>query len=119
MVDHHNRRCGAWLLIAGIILASCLPALAADAGRFEGKHYRGRGDVQYLQLLDIARQNVCARPGIPEPVDALHADLERLCGRPHLECLVDSKQLRHHLLRAAIFSRALPYISTELTRPVV
>ena len=62
MVNHHNRRCGAWLLIAGIILASCLPAVAADAGRFEGKHYRGRGDVQYLQLLDIARRMFAPDP---------------------------------------------------------
>jgi hypothetical protein len=39
------------------LLLGC-PALAAasDATRFEGKHYRGRGDVEYLRLLETARR---------------------------------------------------------------
>jgi hypothetical protein len=30
--------------------------MGADTARFEGRHYRGRGDIEYLQLLDIARR---------------------------------------------------------------
>jgi len=33
-----------------------MPALAFGAERFEGKFYRGEGDAEYLQLLDIARR---------------------------------------------------------------
>ncbi|MDR3677410.1 MAG: hypothetical protein P4N24_18125, partial [Acidobacteriota bacterium] len=44
------------VLLVGTILGACLPAAAKEADRFEGKHYRGRGDVEYLQLLDIARR---------------------------------------------------------------
>ena len=31
-------------------------AAATDDSRFEGKHYRGRGDVEYLRLLETARR---------------------------------------------------------------
>jgi hypothetical protein len=31
-------------------------AAAADDSSFEGKHYRGRGDVEYLRLLETARR---------------------------------------------------------------
>jgi len=35
----------------------CLCSVSADASdQFEGKHFRGRGDVEYLQLLDSARR---------------------------------------------------------------
>ncbi|MGA3324362.1 MAG: hypothetical protein ABSF45_07805 [Terriglobia bacterium] len=44
------------LFLAGMMLAVCWTAAGADANRFEGKHYCGRGDVGYLQLLDTARR---------------------------------------------------------------
>jgi hypothetical protein len=35
----------------------CLGSLSADASdQFEGKHFRGRGDVEYVRLLDRARR---------------------------------------------------------------
>jgi len=52
-----NGKCGGFaLFVLGVMLTVCWPAAGADAGRFEGKHYRGRGDVEYLQLLDTARR---------------------------------------------------------------
>jgi hypothetical protein len=39
----------------GVILMSS-PAAPAGPERFDGKHYRGAGDVEYLQLLDTARR---------------------------------------------------------------
>jgi hypothetical protein len=52
-----NRKCwGFAMFLVGMILTGCLTAAGTDAGRFEGKHYRGRGDVEYLQLLDISRR---------------------------------------------------------------
>ena len=43
-------------LLLGLVI-SCLGGLAAGASdQFEGKHFRGRGDVEYLQLLDRSRR---------------------------------------------------------------
>jgi hypothetical protein len=51
--------------LPGIRLLACLnmllgsitlPAAPAQDTRFEGKHYAGRGDIEYLQLLDISRR---------------------------------------------------------------
>jgi hypothetical protein len=39
-----------------LILACSSIAAGADASRFEGKHYRGRGDMEYLRLLETARR---------------------------------------------------------------
>jgi hypothetical protein len=36
--------------------AESSPAAGAVEARFEGAHYRGRGDVEYLRLLDTARR---------------------------------------------------------------
>lgn len=52
---NHTWLCFA-LLLAGMLITGCWPAAGEDAGWFEGKHYRGRGDVEYLQLLDTARR---------------------------------------------------------------
>ena len=41
--------------LLGVILMTS-PQAAAAADRFDGQHYRGAGDVEYLQLLDIARR---------------------------------------------------------------
>jgi hypothetical protein len=35
---------------------------AQAADRFEGKYFRGAGDVEYLQLLDIARRMFAPDP---------------------------------------------------------
>jgi hypothetical protein len=42
--------------LLGTLLIVCLTAAGSEADRFDGKHFRGRGDVEYLQLLDIARR---------------------------------------------------------------
>jgi hypothetical protein len=47
------------ILLAGMMLTACLcaaTAAGADAAWFEGKHYRGAGDIEYLQLLDTSRR---------------------------------------------------------------
>jgi hypothetical protein len=43
-------------LTAGLILFISIIAFAINSDQFEGKHFQGRGDVDYLQLLDIARR---------------------------------------------------------------
>src|SRR3974377_2223025 len=43
----------AWLAVVAL---GRLPAAQAGGGRFGGEHYRGRGDVEYLQLLEKARR---------------------------------------------------------------
>src|SRR5208282_2349388 len=47
------------MFLAGMTFAACFgatPATGADAAWFEGKHYRGAGDIEYLQLLDTSRR---------------------------------------------------------------
>jgi len=39
-----------------LLLTLSPPARATGESTFEGKHFRGRGDVEYLRLLDIARR---------------------------------------------------------------
>ncbi len=43
-------------LTAGLTLFINIIAFAINSDQFEGKHFRGRGDIDYLQLLDIARR---------------------------------------------------------------
>jgi hypothetical protein len=43
------------ILILCCVLSSA-PSLAGEAVRFDGKHFSGTGDVQYLELLDTARR---------------------------------------------------------------
>jgi hypothetical protein len=47
------------MFLAGMAFAACFAAptgAGADGAWFEGKHYRGAGDIGYLQLLDISRR---------------------------------------------------------------
>ncbi len=41
--------------LAGVILAGPVQSASAPP-QFEGRHYRGRGDAEYLQLLETARR---------------------------------------------------------------
>jgi hypothetical protein len=50
------------LLLMGMMVMGSSPVAGADANRFEGKHYCGRGDVEYLQLLDTSRHMFEADP---------------------------------------------------------
>lgn len=45
--------------------AVCLTNTGSGADRFDGKHFRGRGDVEYIQLLDIARRLFEPDPEFP------------------------------------------------------
>jgi hypothetical protein len=56
--DRGLRTLAAGGLMLGLILALGLCSMAAPANdsSFEGKHYRGRGDVEYLRLLETARR---------------------------------------------------------------
>jgi hypothetical protein len=51
-----SQRRGFGLFLAGMMLIASLTAAGEDAAWFEGKHYRGRGDIEYLQLLDTSRR---------------------------------------------------------------
>jgi hypothetical protein len=58
-----NRSClGFVMFFAAMAFTVCLTVAGEDAGWFEGKHYRGRGDVEYLQLLDTARRMFAPDP---------------------------------------------------------
>ena len=48
---------GGGFTVLWLVALSGGPAFAAgtDDSHFEGKHYRGRGDVEYLRLLETAR----------------------------------------------------------------
>jgi hypothetical protein len=57
LIRNTNRKCSGFvLLFVGMMFTVGLSAAGADGDWFEGKHYRGRGDVRYLQLLDTARR---------------------------------------------------------------
>lgn len=43
-------------LVFVLFALALISPLAANADRFEGDYFRGEGDVQYLQLLDMARR---------------------------------------------------------------
>ena len=64
-----------------------LPSLKAEV--FEGQFFRGEGDKEYLQLLDISRRMFAADPEFQKPRHALSSGLEWVCGRTHLGRLVD------------------------------
>ncbi len=46
------KRRAVWFLTAFLLATST----ATAAERFEGRFYRGEGDVEYLELLDISRR---------------------------------------------------------------
>ena len=50
-----GRGCVAVGLVGLWVLGGAFGAWAGE-GRFEGKHYRGKGDVEYLRLLETARR---------------------------------------------------------------
>lgn len=63
MLHHYYRRCRTLgLILAGTMLAPGFTARGAAPGVFAGRHYRGRGDVEYLQLLDTARRMFAPDP---------------------------------------------------------
>src|SRR5665213_1810775 len=47
---------GGFLLVFLFAAGAALPASGAPDARFDGQHYRGSGDVEYLQLLNTARR---------------------------------------------------------------
>jgi len=44
-----------WVIL-GVAIIGLWSVSAAASDQFEGKHFRGRGDLEYLQLLDSARR---------------------------------------------------------------
>ena len=55
---------------------------------FHGRFFSGKGDVEYLQLLDIARRMWAADPEF-QSIPMLFAGLERLRRGAHLGRVVD------------------------------
>ena len=49
-------------LLAPLLLCAASPWAASATGRFEGRFYRGEGDVGYIELLDISRRMFDADP---------------------------------------------------------
>src|ERR1035438_3125591 len=44
------------VLMIGVLSGGMALGSGTEASRFEGKHYRGQGDVEYLRLLETARR---------------------------------------------------------------
>ncbi len=59
MYRYLRTRLWSLVLCLGIVSPS---VLAAQAPRFEGRFFHGTGDVEYLQLLDIARRTLAPDP---------------------------------------------------------
>ena len=49
-------------VLAILVAVMAVPYSARSAERFDGQYYRGQGDVEYLQLLDIARRMFAPDP---------------------------------------------------------
>ena len=59
MISRMNRFAGFLFLVIGLgVSGKATEVIAADLPpqRFEGRHYRGVGDLEYLQLLETARE---------------------------------------------------------------
>jgi hypothetical protein len=56
MKTYNLTQAAAVAIFATAIAVTPPPAAAASEPQFNGKHYRGRGDVEYLRLLDTARR---------------------------------------------------------------
>lgn len=52
----------AYLRLMVLVAILVVPYTALSAERFDGQYYRGQGDVEYLQLLDIARRMFAPDP---------------------------------------------------------
>jgi hypothetical protein len=50
--------------VFGLVACLCTPSSRAEE-QFEGKFFRGSGDVQYLRLLDVARRMFAPDPEFP------------------------------------------------------
>ena len=56
MTTEKLAKAAALAILGGAIGMTQSPAAGASEPQFNGKHYRGRGDVEYLRLLDTARR---------------------------------------------------------------
>ena len=52
-------------LLALWLLAAAYPASGGERDRFVGRHYRGKGDVEYLELLETSRRLFEPDPELP------------------------------------------------------
>ncbi|MEI2725968.1 MAG: hypothetical protein V9H26_21380 [Verrucomicrobiota bacterium] len=61
-----------------VVLLTLLPRVtgAASSARFDGQHYRGVGDTEYLQLLETARRMFQPDARLQNLAHALHARVE-------------------------------------------
>lgn len=56
---------GFWRAALAALTVAVFSAAAASAQRFEGRHFVGEGDVEYVQLLDVARRMFEPDPEYP------------------------------------------------------
>jgi hypothetical protein len=56
MKTHNLTQAATLALFAATLAVNAAPAAATSEPQFNGKHYRGRGDVEYVRLLDTARR---------------------------------------------------------------
>jgi hypothetical protein len=56
MKTHNFTQAVALAIVATTLAVTPSPAASASEPQFNGKHYRGRGDLEYLRLLDTARR---------------------------------------------------------------
>ncbi len=111
------------LLYRRLAVGCVLVALSASAAEqsFEGEYFCGRGDVEYLRLLDISRRMFAPDPQYQNISMLYTTNWNGFVEGEDVGRVVDSKQLRDDLRGAAIFARALSHISAKragsLVRP--
>ena len=75
-----------------VSLSILLPlGTSAATARFEGEHYRGVGDTEYLQLLETARRMFEPDPRLQNLAMLYMPSWNGLVEGPNVGCVVDSE----------------------------
>ena len=84
-----------------------------------GQYYAGEGDIDYLQLLDIARRMFAPDPEFQNMAMLYDPDWNGLVEGPTWKAWWIAEQLRPDLLCAAVLPGAFRHLLAELTGPLV
>ena len=116
----HRLRIIILAVLLGTAAASVLPARAADApGEFKGRWFSGRGDVEYLQLLDIARRMFEPDPEFQNLPMLYTPAWNGLVEGPTWDAWWIQNSYGTDLLRPAVLAGAVRHLPAELAGPLV